>query len=180
MFLHRVGLSAGWRRQRYWSRQSCSCRALPSGTTQELLLLLDLEEEDVMEVEEEVAENVVVEAENTPSKMASPPACRELLTSWDLKVKACGWEPPWTPPSAAVCLAQTWTLQPCTAVPGSPPPPDPPAPSHTPRPSYVCSGRSLSTGCRPSAWTDTVTLTGLCPSTRGVLGTPTRFREDRM
>lgn len=68
---HRKRLSAEWRKLRSWSTQFSSYRALLQDTRPEL------------EVE-------VVEARRTPSKKASPPACRELLASWDVGGKASG------------------------------------------------------------------------------------------
>lgn len=67
---HRRRRNAGWRRQRSWSTPSSSCRR--SGR--------------------EPPE--AAEAGRTPSKTASPAACRGLLGSWAQMVKMCCLGPP--------------------------------------------------------------------------------------
>ena len=84
-FCPRKRLSAEWRKLRYWSTQSSSCRTPPKETT------LELE----------------VEARNTPSKTVSPPAYREPVSSWYLRVKACGLEQRWMHLSLLALPAQT-------------------------------------------------------------------------
>lgn len=70
----RVGRNTEWRKLRYWSGQSSSSKALVV-TKQDL--------------------KVAAEARNARSKTASQPACRQLLSSWDLEGRACGSEQRW-------------------------------------------------------------------------------------
>ena len=105
-FSPRKRLSAEWRKLRYSSTQSSSYRTLLQEARRELKVV-----------------EVVAEARNSPSRTGSPPVCRELLISWDLRGKACGSERRWMHLSLLVFPVQTLILQEFTGVPKVTPPP---------------------------------------------------------
>lgn len=80
---HRRRRNAGWRRRRSWSTPSSSCRS--SGSRQ--------------------APEAAAGAGRTPSRTASPAACRGRLGSWAQTGKVCCLDlrsrPPWLRASAA-------------------------------------------------------------------------------
>ena len=90
-FYPRKRLSAEWRKLRSSSTRSSSSRTPLQETRRELM--------------------PAVEARNSPSKTASPPACRGPLTSWGLRGKACGSERLWTRLLLLASPAQTLTPQ---------------------------------------------------------------------
>lgn len=91
-FCHRRKPNAGWRKRRYWSTRSSSCRTPPH--------------------EERRAPRVVsaVQARGTASRTASPAACRGRLGSWALTGKACCLDPLWMPLLPRASPIQTPTL----------------------------------------------------------------------